>query len=39
MLVRIKIKMPDPNAKRLLWFIFAGSKGGNNRIRIMELLK
>ncbi len=31
--------MPDPNSKRLLWFIFAGSKGGINRIRIMDLLK
>lgn len=31
--------MPDPNAKRLLWFIFAGSKGGTNRIRIIDLLK
>jgi predicted transcriptional regulator len=31
--------MPDPNAKRLLWFLFAGSKGGTNRIRIIDLLK
>jgi len=30
--------MPDPNAKRLLWFLFAGSKGGNNRIKIVHLL-
>ncbi|MEJ7642502.1 MAG: winged helix-turn-helix domain-containing protein [Candidatus Nitrosocosmicus sp.] len=30
--------MPDPNAKRLLWFLFAGSKGGTNRIRIIDLL-
>ncbi|HEY7573480.1 MAG TPA: winged helix-turn-helix domain-containing protein [Nitrososphaeraceae archaeon] len=30
--------MPDPNAKRLLWYIFAGSKGGSNRIKIIELL-
>jgi DNA-binding transcriptional ArsR family regulator len=30
--------MPDPNAKRLLWFLFAGSKGGNNRIKIIHLL-
>jgi DNA-binding transcriptional ArsR family regulator len=30
--------MPDPNAKRLLWFLFAGSKGGNNRIKIIDLL-
>ena len=31
--------MPDPDAKRLLWFLFAGSRGGENRIRIMDLLK
>jgi DNA-binding transcriptional ArsR family regulator len=31
--------MPDPSAKRLLWYIFAGSKGGNNRIKIIDLLK
>ncbi len=30
--------MPDPNAKRLLWFLFAGSKGGSNRMRIIDLL-
>lgn len=30
--------MPDPNAKRLLWYLFAGSKGGNNRIKIIDLL-
>ncbi len=34
----IIIKLPDPNAKRLLWFLFAGSKGGTNRIRIIDLL-
>jgi len=31
--------MTDPNAKRLLWFLFAGSRGGDNRMRIVELLK
>ncbi len=31
--------MPDPDAKRLLWFLFAGSRGGDNRIRIIDLLK
>jgi DNA-binding transcriptional ArsR family regulator len=31
--------MPDPNAKRLLWYLLAGSKGGNNRIKIIDLLK
>jgi DNA-binding transcriptional ArsR family regulator len=31
--------MPDPDAKRLLWFLFAGSRGGENRIRIIDLLK
>ena len=29
----------DPNAKRLLWFIFAGSKGGLNRLRIVDAIK
>ncbi len=31
--------MPDPSVKRLLWFFFAGSRGGDNRIRIIDLLK
>lgn len=31
--------MTDPNAKRLLWFLFAGSRGGDNRIKIIDLLK
>ncbi len=29
----------DPHAKRLLWFIFAGSRGGLNRLRIISSLK
>jgi DNA-binding transcriptional ArsR family regulator len=31
--------MPDPNAKRIFWYIFAGSRGGINRIKIIDLLK
>ena len=31
--------MPDPNARRLLWFLFAGSKGGLNRMKIIDLIK
>lgn len=31
--------MPDPDARRLLWFLFAGSRGGENRIRIIDLIK
>ena len=31
--------MADPDARRLLWFLFAGSRGGENRIRIINLLK
>ena len=31
--------MTDPNAKRLLWFLFAGSRGGDNRMKIIALLK
>jgi predicted transcriptional regulator len=29
----------DPDAKRLLWFIFTGSRGGLNRLRIISSLK
>ncbi len=28
----------DPDAKRLLWFVFAGSRGGLNRLRIISKL-
>ncbi len=31
--------MPDPSTKQLLWFLFAGSKGGANRIRIVDLIQ
>jgi len=31
--------MTDPDAKRLLWFLFAGSRGGENRVKIIDLLK
>jgi DNA-binding transcriptional ArsR family regulator len=31
--------MPDREAKRLLWYLFAGSRGGENRIRIIDLIK
>jgi DNA-binding transcriptional ArsR family regulator len=31
--------VPDPEAKRLLWYLFAGSRGGENRIRIIDLIK
>lgn len=29
----------DPHAKRLLWFVFAGTRGGLNRVRIISALK
>jgi len=29
----------DPQARRLLWFVFAGSRGGLNRLRIITTLK
>ena len=29
----------DPYAKRLLWFVFAGSRGGLNRLRIVSHLR
>lgn len=29
----------DSDARRLLWFLFAGSRGGENRIRIINLMK
>lgn len=29
----------DPYAKRLLWFVFAGSRGGLNRLKLILALK
>ena len=29
----------DPHARRLLWFVFTGSRGGLNRLRIITVLK
>ena len=29
----------DPNSKRLLWFLFVGSRGGLNRLKIVSILK
>lgn len=29
----------DPYAKRLLWFVFVGSKGGLNRIRLISQIR
>ncbi|WP_268543624.1 ArsR/SmtB family transcription factor [Candidatus Nitrosotenuis cloacae] len=29
----------DPYAKRLLWFVFAGSRGGPNRLKLVRMLK
>lgn len=29
----------DPYVKRLLWFLFVGSKGGLNRIRVVSAIK
>ena len=31
--------MSDPTPRRLLWYLFAGSKGGENRIKIINLLQ
>jgi DNA-binding transcriptional ArsR family regulator len=31
--------MSDREAKRLLWYLFAGSRGGENRIKIIDLIK
>lgn len=28
----------DPYAKRLLWFVFAGSRGGLNRLKLVSAL-
>ena len=30
--------MSDPTARRLFWYLFAGSKGGENRVKIINLL-
>ena len=29
----------DPYAKRLLWFVFAGSRGGLNRLKIIQAIQ
>lgn len=29
----------DPHVKRLLWFLFAGSRGGLNRLRIVKVIR
>lgn len=29
----------DPHIKRLFWFLFAGSKGGLNRLRIVQIIR
>lgn len=29
----------DPDAKRLLWFVFAGSRGGLNRLKIISKIR
>ncbi|MGI0087916.1 MAG: ArsR/SmtB family transcription factor [Nitrosotalea sp.] len=29
----------DPYAKRLLWFVFMGSRGGLNRMRIISVIR
>jgi predicted transcriptional regulator len=31
--------MPDPNAKRLFWYLFVGTKGGATRAKIIDMLK
>ena len=30
--------MPDPDIIRLLWFLLAGTRGDDNRIKILDLL-
>jgi len=29
----------DPHAKRLFWFVFAGSRGGLNRLKIIQSIQ
>ena len=29
----------DPDAKRLLWFVFTGSRGGLNRLKIISKIR
>ena len=33
------MRIVDPYAKRLLWFVFMGSKGGLNRIRLISAIR
>jgi DNA-binding transcriptional ArsR family regulator len=39
MTVQQRKLMPDPYTKRIFWYLFAGSRGGTNRVNIVELLK
>ena len=33
------VAMADPYLKRLLWFLLVGTRGGENRSRVLNLLK
>jgi len=35
----VKKMAGDPYARRLLWFVFTGSKGGLNRIRLVSIIR
>lgn len=39
MIILYRKSMPDPSAKRLFWYLFAGARGGDTRIKIIVLLK
>ncbi len=35
----LELMANDPDVKRLLWFVFAGSRGGLNRLKIISKLR
>jgi DNA-binding transcriptional ArsR family regulator len=37
--VELARRVPDPNAKRLFWYLFAGTAGGETRSKIIMLLR
>jgi DNA-binding transcriptional ArsR family regulator len=36
---QLEYKKQDPEASRLFWYLFAGSRGGSTRVKIITLLR